>query len=214
MGTRKKPTKSKGTTKKAPPGRKGTPTRTRAKPKPVKAPPAPSAARTAADELLDASKSELALLAVLSDPQTFTAKADENIAKAGISRRHYFRLKADPEFQRKLRIAQLDAIKSGIAPSLSALMTTAGTVGREGNADRKLLFEMAGYYVPFNKFQVEETSNRPTVAGDLPDDELVFMYLACSVPREQWIPGVLQRYELGQIMPRQPHKPNRAEPEL
>lgn len=163
---------------------------------------------------MDASKGELALLAVMADPGHFKSKPDELIKKSGISRAHFFRLKRDPEFQRKLRVAQLDSIKSGIAPALEAMIATASIAGREGNADRKLMFEMAGYYVPYNKFQVEETSVLPGMVGDMPDDELVYMYLATKTPRDQWIPGVLQRYDLGQIVPRQPHQPNRAEDQL
>lgn len=62
----------------------------------------------------------------------------------------------------------------------------------------ELLLKLHGLIVG----QHEHAPTAPAIEGDLPDEELLDMYLVCKLPRERWLPGVRQRFEQGAIQPR------------
>jgi len=196
--------------KPAPEGKKKElPTRTGAKAKPaktMKAPPfvMPSMPAGADEENKspELTRAGRALLAVCMNPQFFKSKHPELYGAAQISRTQFYRLWADPAFQQLRRDAQLSAIGAYVAPLLEVSFESAQLKGRDGFQDRKLIFEMARVYTPATK--IEATLSGPSAEGELPDEELVFMYLAAGTPRHLWLPGIRQRYELGQITPAKP----------
>lgn len=46
------------------------------------------------------------------------------------------------------------------------------------------------------------TLNAPAIEGDMPDEEMLYLYLISKRPKESWIPGIRTRYERGLIQPR------------
>ena len=151
----------------------------------------------------NSSGSEARLLAVLADPDNWGLQITELCARAGIGRAFYYRIYSRPDFVARRSKVLNDAMGSETPRVKKVLLQSAMILGRDGDAARKLLFEMTGDYIPNNK-QTLELKGPPLLEGDMTDEELVWRYLKANWPRDQWIKGVRQRYELGQITPRQP----------
>lgn len=148
-------------------------------------------------------KAQARLLTVFADPQHLKCLNDELAALADISRAQFYRLMSDPLMRRRryeLIQEQLSGIMGGV---VHAAWQSALIPGKEGAADRKLLMETSGVYVPASK-QIHELKGPLRMEGDMPDEELVYLYLACKMPPERWLPGVRQRYDQGLITPKRP----------
>ena len=143
---------------------------------------------------------EKKLLAVLADPRNLGKTAVELSDAAGIARSTYFRLLANPEFNRKRNEVILGVLRD-ISPALKALMKTAEIEGREGAQDRKLLLEIVGIYRP--RLTVEETRSA-RADGDMPDEEALWWYMKLKYSKDLWLPSIRQRYDAGQIKPAKP----------
>jgi hypothetical protein len=150
----------------------------------------------------DLTKADVALLAAMADPDRFRATNEELWTAAGISRATFYRLTRDPGFAARRRQQLFDVLRSEVNDVVYATLLNAQLPGREGFADRKLLLEMTGVYQPSaTKLEIK---GPPAIEGDMPDAELVYMYLTAHWPRANWLPGVRTRYEQGQIEPRPP----------
>ncbi len=167
----------------------------------VRATPAPDPTRQ--DAIDSMTRIQAQIIAVCCDPANLKLTNREIIERVGCSITQYYRWLKDPDFQARRRQAMLDALRSSIQQVIGVALNTALEPGKEGHADRKMLLEMSGLYQPATKSQIELKA-APMAEGDMPDDELVYFYLACQLPRDRWIPGVRLRYEQGQIQPKKP----------
>lgn len=195
---RKKSGKNKGSRARHRKGLKETPTRVRVR-------KAPTIDVDAERESLSAGLAEMGsaahrLLIVLADPDAWGKTNLQRMELASVSKAHFYRLMKDADFLRRARDAMLLGLRGGISGPLEALYKTASKVGREGHQDRKLLLEMTGMYSPAKRNEQAATDQ----GDDLPDDELVWLWLASNMPMERWTPAVRERYQRGQIVPRKP----------
>lgn len=193
----------KGKGKPKPPVRqKRAPTRARAK----ASTPTPAAAAAAAplppavEDFDVGSSAEQRLLIAMAG--NLGATDTEIIGFAHVSRDTFYRYAKDPVFARRRRDLILRAICNQVGPVLKATVESALVLGRDGAADRKLLWEATGFLTPGAKLQVD--LKMPEQPGDMADEEALWWYLYLKWPKANWLPGIRLRYETGQIKPRRP----------
>lgn len=91
-------------------------------------------------------RAEKALLAVLLNPKYYKSMDKERWTAAGISRRRFYEIIADPWFREQQHQAFMDWLRRDLAPIMDAHIETARMPGKEGFFDRRMAFEMSGYY--------------------------------------------------------------------
>lgn len=145
-----------------------------------------SYAREAGDgDLAELSDSEAAVFRVVADPAFVNATAQQRADAAGISRRTYFRVLADPHFEPKFRAAWRRCLRAYVGPVLSALVTSASTPEPRHSSDRKLFLEMVGLGEP----QQDETT-QANGHEQMTDAELVQSCIDAGIPIP---PGIRRR---------------------
>lgn len=164
----------------------------------------PPRAREAQDDADNLTKAQARLLTVFANPDHLRCGNDELAHRAEISRAQFYRIMADPLMRRRRYELIQESLVGVIGEVMHSTVESALLPGREGAADRKLLLETVGVYTPASK-QIHELKGPVRMDGDMPDEELVYLYLACKLPPPQWMPGVLQRYEQGLITPKKPN---------
>lgn len=113
---------------------------------------------------------------------------------AQVNRQHAYRIMAKDDFKVKLRGLVLNVAGEGLVEAIEAMKESAKLQGKDGHADRKLLFELTGVYTPRKELHVEQKT--PDV---LPDETYVSYMLKAGIPIEKWAPGVRARYEAGMV---------------
>lgn len=173
---------------------KETATRTRtsqASPSKALAAPTPVVGPRDDEGLLTAAEGRV--LDVMLQPESRRKTVSELCDSAGVSRSHYHRLMARPEFREKVVKLSTQMATDQLGPVFEALQTSALILGKEGHADRKLLLEMLGAHQPSRRQIIEEVRPKQT------DAQLVAWFLEMEVPFRKWIPGVLRRYQAGMV---------------
>lgn len=87
-----------------------------------------------------------ALLRVLMDPKYFLSTNAQRAEAAGVSEETLYLYLRDPDFREQHDRMLQDLLRKEIAAIFQAGISTAKQEGREGQADRKILYEMYGLY--------------------------------------------------------------------
>jgi hypothetical protein len=103
-------------------------------------------------------------------------------------------LLADPAFQAKVKPLSVQMLADDLSAVFAALRESAAIPGRDGAADRRLLFEMTGIYQP-TKRQINEDVGKPAAI----EAEMVRAMLELEVPEHKWPPVILARWKAGMI---------------
>jgi hypothetical protein len=154
-----------------------------------------SYAREAGDgDLAELSDSEAAVFRVLSDPRFVTATAQERADAAGISRRTYFRVLADPHFEPRFRAAWRRCLRAHVGPVLSALVASASTPEARHANDRKLFLGLVG----LGEGAQEELAKPDDRRAGMTDAELLKAFIDLQIPFPE---GIRRRLTLAGLLP-------------
>ncbi len=153
---------------------------------------------------IDLDEVEAKVVAILSADDGLSLDNAEVAKRAGCAVTTYWRMRQNPAFEARRRAIVLQHLNGKLGAVIDETIKSALIHGREGSADRRLIFEASGLILNRHEIKSDVSVNH---TGDMPDAQLVWYYLLLKWPMERWLPGVRQRYELGQIVAAAPDVP-------
>lgn len=153
---------------------------------------------------IDMDAVEAKVIGTLSADDGLSLENKEVAERAGCSPHTYWRMRQNPAFEARRRAIVIQHLNGKLGAVIDETIKSALIHGREGAADRRLIFEATGMVVHKHEIKGEMQVNH---TGDMPDAQLVWYYLLLRWPIERWLPGVRQRWEAGQIVAAAPEVP-------
>ena len=115
------------------------------------------------------SASERKILRVWADPAYYASTDTECIKAAGVGRATYYKAKQTPALEGERQRICREMLVQGLRGAYGAMIETAGSPGREGFQDRRLLMEMAGEYTPRQAVSADVTHHKPAAPIPAPE---------------------------------------------
>jgi hypothetical protein len=141
---------------------------------------------------------EARLLVAIADPANLGMPVRKICDIAGIHHDTYYRLMPQPDFDLRRREAMREAL-GDLAPALAALKKSAEDASAEnknGPADRRLLFQLAGF-ADRKEVKIEGSVETHLQVSDA---QLLSIYLRLGIAIDKWVPAIRQAYEDGRLV--------------
>ena len=141
---------------------------------------------------------EQRLLIAISDPRNLGKPVKQIIRIADVAEDTYYKLMQRPDFDLRRREALREAL-GDLTKALAALKASAedgSSENKNGPADRRLLFQLAGFA---DRKQIEVTGSVETHLN-VSDSQMLSMYLALGIAIDRWVPAIRQAYEDGRLV--------------